>query len=360
LLSGTNSSAITSVTQAPIASSSEPQAVSQNIVQVLPTIPAPTETKANAQNKVPQSSQSQLASTNPDPVQIQAQPLLSEEIPNQKQAVSVTSSTENSDANKVTDNPKSIIAEPKSNKSAISIHSEPSNPSQSPLTVASTLPQTSDKPIKSNDKINLVSNNIQITKSIKSEKHTSTTTEVEALFLEAKNNPSLSSRILQLDSILQVNPQFLPARKLQLETLIKTKAPPEELSNFVDDSLEIFPNNLLFKKTRAHLYIQQKNFVAAINVLENDNFESNTDSEYLALLAGSYAQLQRYPQAASIYLKLTQINADKAENWLGLAVSEDKLNQPQLAISAYQQALDKNTLQGEVVDYIKQRLQVLN
>jgi tetratricopeptide (TPR) repeat protein len=133
-----------------------------------------------------------------------------------------------------------------------------------------------------------------------------------------------------------------------------------ELDEFLDDSLALFPNNLLFIKTRAHLYVQQKNFAAAVNILERIDADTVDDSPFLALLAAGYQQLQHFPQAARIYQRLSQIQPDKAENWLGLAIAQDKLNQSQAAVQAYRQALDKKTLNAEVVSYIKQRLTALN
>jgi Flp pilus assembly protein TadD len=50
------------------------------------------------------------------------------------------------------------------------------------------------------------------------------------------------------------------------------------------------------------------------------------------------------------------VNPEKAENWLGLALSEEKLGNSNLAREAYQQALNKNTLKESIVKYINQRL----
>ncbi|WP_347987362.1 hypothetical protein [Methylomonas sp. AM2-LC] len=355
-LSGTTGN----LTQLPTVSSADPQPITNTQLQSQPLSQAPIVTAAKAQIEVQPISQAELVS--PDPVKTQAQPLLIEE--KVTQAATANLSPESSAADKASAKVKIANTLQTNNKPSLVIHpvTHPENQTQASVKLASTKPksETMGKPNLSPDKINLVTNTLQTSNLIKPEKPVSISERIASLFLAAKKNPSLSNKSAQLETILQLNPQFLPARTLLLETLIKNKATNQELSRFTDDSLQIFPHNLQFKKTKAHLYILQKNFIAAVNLLENDNLESTSDSEYLALLAGCYAQLQRYPQAASIYLKLTQIEADKAENWLGLGVSEDKLNQAKLAINAYQQALDKNTLQGEVVDYIKQRLQVLN
>jgi len=76
-------------------------------------------------------------------------------------------------------------------------------------------------------------------------------------------------------------------------------------------------------------------------------------------LAATYQQLQSFTNAANVYQKLVSVNPEKAENWLGFALAQEKLGNPKLAREAYQQALSKNTLKPSVVSYIKQRLSEL-
>lgn len=183
--------------------------------------------------------------------------------------------------------------------------------------------------------------------------------QAEALYRQAQHSASSLMAKENLKEALQLDPHYLPARTLLLQTLMKSRA-DAELGEFLDDSLALFPSNLLFIKTRAHLYVRQKNFAAAVKLLERIDADTVDDSAYLALLAAGYQQLQHLPQAARIYQRLSQIQPDKAENWLGLAIAQDKLNQSQAAVQAYRQALDKKTLNAEVVSYIKQRLTALN
>lgn len=179
------------------------------------------------------------------------------------------------------------------------------------------------------------------------------------LYQQAKQ---YSSRLMQTETLreaLQLDPNYLPARTLLLQILLQSHATHTELGNFVEDSLSHFPSNPFFIKTRAQLYVQQRDFTAAIQLLERLDSDSVSDNGYLALQAASYQQLQRFPEAVKLYSKLTQNQADKAENWLGLGICLDKLNQTPAASLAYQQALDKNTLNADVVSYIKQRLSAM-
>lgn len=197
------------------------------------------------------------------------------------------------------------------------------------------------------------------TEKIKTAKASTSSEQAEELYRQAQRSVSALMIKENLKEALQLEPRHLPARTLLLQTLMKSHA-DAELGEFADESLALFPSNLLFIKTRAHLYVQHKNFAGAVNLLERIDADTVDDSTYLALLAASYQQLQRFPQAARIYQQLSQIQPDKAENWLGLAVAQDKLNQGQAAAQSYRQALDKKTLNAEVVSYIKQRLTALH
>lgn len=178
---------------------------------------------------------------------------------------------------------------------------------------------------------------------------------IQALYRQAQNSASLMMRKEILKDLLTIDPQNLSARNLLLQTLLKSNA-QAELDMFLQESLQLFPNHLAFITSQAHRQIQRKQFSAAIATLERVDSSQIKEPIYLSLLAASYQQQQQYQQAVTIYQKLTIIQPDKAEHWLGLGLCEEHLHHNQTAIMAYQQALNKNTLNSPVVDYIKQRL----
>lgn len=182
--------------------------------------------------------------------------------------------------------------------------------------------------------------------------------QAEKLFRQIKSNMSRLMRRESLQEVLQLNPRHLAARQKLLRILVEEHA-NLELKQFLDESLGWFPDNLGFITTLAHYHLQQKNFADAIATLERvDSFRID-DTHYLSLLAAIYQQQQQFTQALPVYQKLTQVQPEKAENWLGLGICSDKLQQNQSALNAYQEALAKNTLNSAVVDYINQRLSAL-
>lgn len=181
----------------------------------------------------------------------------------------------------------------------------------------------------------------------------------QALYRQAQNSASLLMRKEILKDLLAIDLQNLAARNLLLQTLLKSNA-AAELDIFLQESLQLFPNHLAFITTQAHRQIQRKQIAAAIATLERVDSSQINEPIYLSLLAASYRQQQQYQKAAAIYQKLTVIQPDKAEHWLGLGVCAENLHYNQTAIMAYRQALNINTLNSQVVDYIKQRLTSLN
>lgn len=184
----------------------------------------------------------------------------------------------------------------------------------------------------------------------------SSKSKVQALLQQAKGNVSLMMRKETLKEALLLDPDNLAIRDQLLQTLLKSGS-ASELDNFLQDSLRMYPRHLAFVTSQAQMQIQRKDFAAATATLERVD---SSEPAYLSLLAASYQQQKRHHNAAEIYQRLTQMQPERAENWLGLAVSADHLHQRQTAVQAYRQALEKNTLNNDVVDYINQRLSALN
>ncbi|MGZ4990975.1 MAG: tetratricopeptide repeat protein [Methylobacter sp.] len=179
--------------------------------------------------------------------------------------------------------------------------------------------------------------------------------QADLLYHQAENNSSAYSAAYKLEQALQLDPRHLKARLLLAKTL-HNQGQISKTAEFLDQSLILFPDNLQFINTRAQLYLQQKNPSGALKTLQRIDLSNNSNETYLSLLAATYQQLQFFADAAKVYQRLASINPEKAENWLGLALSEEKLGNPKLAREAYEQALNKNTLKESVTDYVKQRL----
>ena len=179
--------------------------------------------------------------------------------------------------------------------------------------------------------------------------------QADLLYSQAENSFDDYSALNKLERALKLDPRHLKARLLLAKTL-HNQGQINKTAAFLDQSLALFPGNLQFINTRAQLFLHQKNPESALKTLQSVDLTDSSNETYLSLLAAAYQQLQSFSNAAKVYQKLTAIDPEKAENWLGLGLSQEKLGNAKFARDAYQQALNKNTLKDSVAGYIKQRL----
>jgi len=178
----------------------------------------------------------------------------------------------------------------------------------------------------------------------------------DILYRQAENSfDDSSAAAYKLEQALNLDPRHLKARLLLVKTL-HNQGQADKTAEFLDQSLALFPDNLQFINTRAQLFLQQKNPNGALKTLQRIDLTNSSNETYLSLLAATYQQLQSFTNAANVYQRLITVNPEKAENWLGFALAQEKIGNPKLAREAYQQALSKNNLKESIVSYIKQRL----
>ncbi|TAN71413.1 MAG: tetratricopeptide repeat protein [Methylobacter sp.] len=179
--------------------------------------------------------------------------------------------------------------------------------------------------------------------------------QADLLYRQAENNSEDYSAVYKLEQVLKFDPRHLKARLL-LAKVLHNQGQISKTADFLDQSLALFPGNLQFVNTRAQLFLQQKKPNDALKTLQGIDLANGSNEIYLSLLAVTYQQLQSFTDAANVYQKLVSVNPEKAENWLGFALTQEKLGNPKFAREAYQQALSKHTLKESVTSYIKQRL----
>ncbi|WP_039913495.1 tetratricopeptide repeat protein [Cellvibrio mixtus] len=109
----------------------------------------------------------------------------------------------------------------------------------------------------------------------------------------------------------------------------------------------------------AKISIAKQQETDAIQLLESHLTEANEQENYLALLAGLYQRAGKFQEAATLYRRLLTSAGDKAAYWLGFALAQDSLDQPQTAKQAYLRLANYSDLQPQVRTYIQQRLAAL-
>ncbi|HSC66344.1 MAG TPA: hypothetical protein VLC79_01530 [Cellvibrio sp.] len=109
----------------------------------------------------------------------------------------------------------------------------------------------------------------------------------------------------------------------------------------------------------AKIAVAQQKDAQAIQILEAHLDEADQDENYRALLAGLYQRTGMHLEAANHYRRLLAVFGDKPAYWLGFALSQDALNQPQIAAQAYQRVNQYTDLQPQVRTYVEQRIAAL-
>lgn len=110
---------------------------------------------------------------------------------------------------------------------------------------------------------------------------------------------------------------------------------------------------------KAKLAVIQQQDMRAIELLEVHLGEAEQDENYRALLAGLYQRTGMHLEAANNYRRLLSVFGDKPAYWLGFALAQDALNQPQLAAQAYIRVNQYADLQPQVRTYVQQRIAAL-
>ena len=109
----------------------------------------------------------------------------------------------------------------------------------------------------------------------------------------------------------------------------------------------------------AKIAVIQQQDAQAIQLLETHLGEAERDENYRSLLAGLYQRTGMHLEAATHYRRLLSAFGDKPAYWLGFALSQDALNQPQVAAQAYQRVNQYADLQPQVRTYVQQRIAAL-
>lgn len=160
----------------------------------------------------------------------------------------------------------------------------------------------------------------------------------------------------------------------QLQQFVaKAKQPRESVKTLLDILIEQndlaetqkIVNQADFLSPQERVFYQAKILVSqqldeqAIELLEMNLVDADNDENYRALLAGLYQKNGQSVEAANHYRRLLSVFGDKPAYWLGFALSQDALNQPQVALQAYQRVNQYADLPPQVRTYIQQRLAAL-
>jgi len=196
---------------------------------------------------------------------------------------------------------------------------------------------------------------------IKSNRQTDKKAQAERLYrsahekIQARQN---SEAIGLLEQALQNSDELHKARIL-LFTLLLQQQQISSLQPRLENSITQWPVIHEYRQMKARLLSSQSDNEAALRLLESDIPEVSKAPEYHELLAYIAQQLKNDPVAIKHYQMLLQQSPNRADWWLGVAVSEDRLGNTQPALQAFKQAINKQGLSSTVQAYARKRIKAL-
>ncbi len=163
---------------------------------------------------------------------------------------------------------------------------------------------------------------------------------------------------LALEEALSFSPVHLRARET-LAAILLNSGRISEAANSLNEGLHLMPNASPLAKLYARILADQGDIVNAVAVLERARPTVAADSEYYALLAALYQQLEKHAQAAQVYQQILLRNPGAAHWWMGLALAQEAMGETTRALDAFQRAQRAGGLSDEVLKYIQARIVAL-
>ena len=173
--------------------------------------------------------------------------------------------------------------------------------------------------------------------------------------IQARQN---SEAVGLLEQALHNSDELHKARIL-LFTMLLQQQQISSLQPRLENSITQWPAIHEYRQMKARLLSSQSDNEAALRLLESDIPAVSKAPEYHELLAYIAQQLKNDPVAIKHYQMLLQQSPNRADWWLGVAVSEDRLGNKQPALQAFQQAIDKQGLSSTVQAYAQKRIKAL-
>lgn len=160
-----------------------------------------------------------------------------------------------------------------------------------------------------------------------------------------------------LTASLDENARHVDAR-VQLASLLINKDRGREAELLLIEGIEYTPGEMAPRRLYAQLLASRGDFKAALATLETANTGTDQDAETLGLRAAIHARLDDFELSASDYRHALTLDPRRAEWWTGLGIALEHLGRADVAVTAYQRALDL-PLQESLRTFSEQRLLLL-
>jgi MSHA biogenesis protein MshN len=170
---------------------------------------------------------------------------------------------------------------------------------------------------------------------------------------QAMERNNLAKAEALFEEVLLVMPEHETARK-QLAALWYGRKSYRDAINLLSQGIALAPPAQTMRLMSARIYYQQGQARQAYNILRP--IKASNSAEIQTLLANISAELNEHNSAITAYQKLITLESDVGRWWLGVAVSLDSLGNFVSAIEAYKQAIARNNLSTNAMQFAEERL----
>ncbi len=169
------------------------------------------------------------------------------------------------------------------------------------------------------------------------------------------NNGNKKAAISLLESIVQSQPRYIPAREM-LVTLLIQQHSYADAEQYVAEGRNIDPNYLPFVKLQARVLVEQGDNKQALSVLEQMSPPIKKEPEYYAYMAALYQRTGDNVASAQLYKQLLRLNPTNGVWWLGLGIALEGAGKRNAAIAAYERANNTPNLSPQLKGYVSQKI----
>jgi MSHA biogenesis protein MshN len=171
-------------------------------------------------------------------------------------------------------------------------------------------------------------------------------------------NGDTASALKDLNNLLALEPRNGSARK-RLASLEFAQSNPKRASFLLDQGIKLSPQDSSMRLMQARLLFRENRNVQALTLLNAHPQNVIADNDLLSFRAALAEKQKDYSTSLQDYSTLLQRQPKNARWMLGLAISQDKQEMHEQAVTSYKKVKSSNQLSTQVVSFVDSRLAAL-
>lgn len=165
----------------------------------------------------------------------------------------------------------------------------------------------------------------------------------------------LQKAALMLEQALEKFPQHLAARKMLTGLLINERQWLTAEAQ-LKTAMKYHPSEIDFAQWLARIYLQNRQFKDAVNVLQSREQFAKGNGVYFALLGIAQQNVKAYRKSAEAYKEALMTDTYNSKWWFGLGTSLELMEDWPSAHAAYTRAINTAQLSSKMDKYARERL----